>query len=119
MLDDLVAVIEIVKARIVQHKADLQANETRTRTALIDPLLRALGWDVSDPSLVTPEYALQGKWVDYALIGDGGPAVLVEAKKLGECSSQTQMVNGAGLSEGIIGNWYSIRSLWKRSVSWT
>ena len=111
MLDDLVAVIEIVKARIVQHKADLQANETRTRTALIDPLLRALGWDVSDPSLVTPEYALQGKWVDYALIGDnGGPAVLVEAKKLGEslAAHQTQMVNYAvtsgvpyaGLSDG-------------------
>ena len=39
MLDDLVAVIETLKARIVAHSAGLQGNETRTRTALIDPLL--------------------------------------------------------------------------------
>ena len=60
MLDDLVAVIETLKARIEQHRADLQSNEIRTRTALIDPLLAVLGWDVSDPGLVTPEYDVSG-----------------------------------------------------------
>ena len=86
-------------------------NETRTRTALIDPLLRVLGWDVSEPGLVTPEYSVQGKWADYALLdASGKPAVLVEAKKLGETLSahQMQMVNYAvasgvpyaGLSNG-------------------
>ena len=56
MLDDLVDVIETLQERIQTHSATLRANEIRTRTALIDPMLTALGWDVSDPALVTPEY---------------------------------------------------------------
>ena len=50
MLDDLVAVIETLKGRIEQHRTTLQSNETRTRMALIDPLLTVLGWDVADPA---------------------------------------------------------------------
>ena len=47
-LDDLVARIELLQARIRSHKAALRENETRTRMALIDPLMHALGWDVSE-----------------------------------------------------------------------
>ena len=47
MLDDLVGVIETLKARIQSHRQDLQANEIRTRMALIDPLLQVLGWDTA------------------------------------------------------------------------
>ena len=91
MLDDLVAVIETLKARIEQHRADLQSNETRTRMALIDPLLTALGWDTSDPGLVTPEYDVSGKRADYALLDDkGGVFVFLEAKRLGEQLSNHQ-----------------------------
>ena len=36
MLDDLVEVIDTLKSRIEEHRADLQSNETRTRMALID-----------------------------------------------------------------------------------
>ena len=49
LLDDLVGVIETLKERIAAHGAKPAENETRTRMALIDPLLQALGWDVSDP----------------------------------------------------------------------
>ncbi len=85
MLDDLVAVIETLQQRIREHGATLRENETRTRMALIDPLLVALGWDVSDPGVVTPEYGIGDDLVDYALLGsDGQPVALVEAKKLGE-----------------------------------
>ena len=52
-LDDLVARIELLQARIRSHKAALRENETRTRMALIDPLMPALGWDVSDPRNAT------------------------------------------------------------------
>lgn len=55
-LDDLVSVIETLQQRVREHGATLRENETRTRMALIDPLLVALGWDVSDPAVVTPEY---------------------------------------------------------------
>lgn len=41
----------------------------RTRMALIDPLLSALGWTLSDPKEVIPEYKVDGGWADYALGG--------------------------------------------------
>ena len=85
LLDDLVGVIETLKERIATHGASLRENETRTRMALIDPLLQALGWDTSDPDIVVPEYEVSGSRADYALLkSDGNPTVLVEAKKLGE-----------------------------------
>ena len=85
MLDDLVEVIDTLKSRIEQHRADLQSSETRTRMALIDPLLTVLGWDTSDPALVTPEYDVKGKRADYALLdGQGGVFVFLEAKRLDE-----------------------------------
>ncbi len=85
MLDDLVGVIDTLKSRIEQHRTDLQKNEIRTRVSLIDPLLAALGWDVADPGLVTPEYELTGGKPDYALLSsEEKPAAFVEAKKLGE-----------------------------------
>ena len=64
MLDDLVKCIETLKFRMESHAASLQANEWRTRTQLIDPLLCVLGWDVSDPELVTPEHNVGPKRVD-------------------------------------------------------
>ena len=59
-LDDLVSVIKTLKARLHAHRKVLQANEIRTRMALIDPLLQSLGWDTADPALVLPEYDLSG-----------------------------------------------------------
>ncbi len=100
-LDDLVGVIKTLKARIQSSRSDLQVNEIRTRMALIDPLLTALGWDTGDPALVLPEYDLSGSRADYALLGaDGRPSAFVEAKKLGEslASHRMQMVNYANLA---------------------
>ena len=54
-----------------------------TRYALIDPLLRELGWDTEDPSMVVPEYRSGRGSADYALLVNGSPAMMVEAKKLG------------------------------------
>ena len=96
LLDDLVACIEVLQERIQSHGSGLRANEWRTRVALIDPLLHELGWDVSDPGLVTPEYEASGGRADYALLGtDGNPAAILEAKKLGEplANHQMQMLN--------------------------
>ena len=91
MLDDLVGVIETLKSRIETHGRDVQANETRTRMSLVDPLLNVLGWDVADPDLVTAEYDVNGKRADYALLGsDGKPVVFLEAKRLGESLSNHQ-----------------------------
>ena len=122
-LDDLVARIELLQARIRSHKIALQGNETRTRMALIDPLMHALGWDVSDPGVVTPEYKVSEGWADYALLRpDGRPAATVEAKKLGEtlAAHRMQMLNYAnaagidyaGLTDG---NHWELYDVFKRS----
>ena len=121
-LNDLVARIELLQARIRSHKIALRENETRTRMALIDPLMHALGWDVSDPGVVTPEYKVSGGWADYALLRpDGRPAATVEAKKLGEtlASHRMQMLNyanaaGIGYAGLTDGNHWELYNVFKQ-----
>ena len=113
LLDDLVTAIQTVRARIREHGNSLSQNEYRTRLALIDPVLNALGWDVSDPKLVTPEYQVGSGRADYALLGENGnPSAFIEAKRLGEMAEAskhetqlftyavTQGVRYAGLTDG-------------------
>ena len=114
-LDDLVSCIELLQQRTKSHGTVLREYETRTRMALIDPLLDALGWDTDDPSVVIPEYKVSDGWADYALLRpDGHPAAVIEAKKLGtmlDAKSRRQMLNYAnesgieyaGLTDG--NNW--------------
>ncbi len=52
MLDDLVQTIETLKQRVKDHRSDIENYESRTRVTLIDPLLCALGWDVSDGNYI-------------------------------------------------------------------
>ena len=121
-LDDLVALIELLRARIRSHNTALRENETRTRMALIDPLMHALGWDVSDPGVVTPEYKVSDGWADYALLRPNGqPAATVEAKKLGVAlmSHRMQMLNYANASgidyAGLTdGNHWELYNVFKR-----
>lgn len=114
-LDDLVSCIELLQQRMQAHGTILREYETRTRMALIDPLLTALGWETNDPSVVIPEYKVSDGWADYALLRpDGHPAAVIEAKKLGtvlDAKSRRQMLNYAnesgieyaGLTDG--NNW--------------
>lgn len=83
MLDDLTALLGRLKARIEQHEALLKTNEALTRYALIDPLLRVLGWDTEDPALVVPEAQTGAGRGDYALRHQGKTVCIVEAKSLG------------------------------------
>ena len=87
MLDELVVTIESLKRRIREHRSyfDEGAPEARTRVSLIDPLLKALEWDVAEPSQVEVEPRMAQGRVDYALLGRAGePVLLLEAKRLGD-----------------------------------
>jgi len=72
-------------------------NEAQVKSAVILPILRALGWDDANPHVLLPEYPVPrggGKgWVDYALLGEGKPRVFVEAKRIGkiDVSAETQL----------------------------
>ena len=62
-------------------------NETQTRSYLIDPFLCRIGWNTHDPSHVvvefTPNFAKTRETVDYALLQEDQPIVLIEAKSVG------------------------------------
>ena len=81
-LDSLQSLVEKLRERIDAHGSKLRQSEALTRYALIDPLLRELGWDTGDPDLVLPEYREAGGSVDYALFSGKKPLMMVEAKKL-------------------------------------
>ena len=104
-LDALVRAIESLQERIRNDGETIGSNEIRTRTALVDPLLTALGWDTTDPAMVIPEYAAGGGTADYALLKvapDGGSPVIafVEAKRLHEPLEphRAQMLTYANMS---------------------
>ena len=82
-LSEFICLIENLRACAEKHRDYLANNEAATRACLVDPVLRVLGWDVSDPEQVQVEFKVEGKAVDYALLGGGKPLVLVEAKSLG------------------------------------
>lgn len=79
--------------------------ETPTRTIIIDPILESLGWNVRDPDEVLLEYpTIDGKSVDYALMINRKPALLVEAKQLDDAidvKAITQIV-GYAANNGIM-----------------
>ncbi len=62
--------------------------EEATKTALVLPFLQALGYDVFDPREVVPEYVAdvgtkRGEKVDYAVLQDGKPIIIIECKAVG------------------------------------
>lgn len=65
------------------------ATEEATKTSLIMPFFRLLGYDVFDSSEFCPEYTAdvgikKGEKVDYAILSDGQPIILIECKSCTE-----------------------------------
>lgn len=97
-LESLLQLVETLRERISDHRAALSQSEALTRYALIDPLLRELGWDTSDPTMVMPEYRVPNNQIaDYVLFSDGAPVIVVESKKLDE-----SLRGGRALDQGIL-----------------
>lgn len=62
--------------------------EEATKTALVLPFIRELGYDIFDPEEVIPEFTAdvgikKGEKVDYAICKDGSPIILFECKPYG------------------------------------
>ncbi len=85
----------------------MKNSEAATRAALIDPILRALGWDIANPARVLVENTKtvdkKGTRVDYALLHGDETKIIVEAKKLGEnlktdLTQVVQYIVGRGVS---------------------
>ena len=109
-LENLLTLVEKLRERIDSHGNALRQSEALTRYALIDPLLRELGWDTEDPDMVVPEYSSGGGRVDYALLASSKPVMMVEAKRLGRSlgDGRKQAVNYALDETNIKARYFSV-----------
>lgn len=69
---------------------DTVSTEEATKMSLVVPLFQILGYDVFNPSELCPEYTAdvgikKGEKVDYAILEEGKPSILIECKS---CSEQ-------------------------------
>lgn len=74
--------------RVASLKDSIQTEEA-TKTSIIMPFFSLLGYDVFDPTEFVPEFTAdvgikKGEKVDYAIMKDGKPMILIEAKWAGE-----------------------------------
>ena len=72
-------------AERVESLKEVVSTEEATKTSFILPMLSLLGYDIFNPTLVVPEFTAdigrkKGEKVDYAIMVDGKPLILIEAK---------------------------------------
>ena len=104
--------------------APLCDNEEQTKVSLINPYLEILGYDVRDPAVCRLEFRADisrgAEKVDYAIMRDGRPLILIEAKvatsdishpgaeALGQLKRyfMSEKVEFAALTNGVVWQWY-------------
>lgn len=119
-LSNLCDVLSEIKDSAKQYKTTLTHNEASTRAVLIDPILRALGWDTANTHMVEIEKSLGQTRADYALFDSNQTAqIIVEAKALGSNLTDKKLVmslvnyvfqfqlNDIFLTDGLIWHHYS------------
>ncbi len=118
---DFIDQVKQLSIRVNKLKDSIKTEEA-TKTSLIMPFFSMLGYDVFNPEEFIPEFTAdvgikKGEKVDYAIISDGEPVILIEAKwcdeKLDKHDSQlfryfgTTKAKFAILTNGIIYKFYT------------
>jgi len=85
---DLKDVLKALGDRVIKLK-DQIGTEEATKNAFVMPFIQALGYDLFNPLEVVPEFTAdigikKGEKVDYAILKDGQPIILIECKWWGE-----------------------------------
>lgn len=85
---DFVDAINRLSKKIEEQKENLLTEEA-TKNALIMPFIMALGYDVFNPTEVVPEMICdigkkKGEKIDYAILCDKKPLIIIECKHWGE-----------------------------------
>jgi hypothetical protein len=78
--DQILQLVDRVEKLLPQLKT-----EEATKNALIMPFIQVLGYDVFNPFEVNPEFIAdigikKGEKVDYAIMKEGEPTILIECK---------------------------------------
>ena len=81
---DFKDLIKQLGERVLKLKSQVNTEEA-TKNAFIMPFIRELGYDVFNPAEVTPELVAdigvkQGEKIDYAILQNGQPIILIECK---------------------------------------
>jgi hypothetical protein len=84
---DLIDQLTNLASRAQKQISHIQTEEA-TKNALIMPFINALGYNVFDPTEVVPEFICdigtkKGEKIDYAIVRDGKPIILIECKHVG------------------------------------
>lgn len=118
---DFIDQLKQFSKRVAGLKDNIQTEEA-TKTSIIMPFFALLGYDVFDPAEFVPEFTAdvgikKGEKVDYAILADGNPVILIEAKsvqeKLDKHDSQlfryfgTTSAKFAILTNGIVYRFYT------------
>lgn len=78
------------------------SNEAAVSQGVVQRILFLLGWPVYDTGVVSPEYSLEGRRVDYALCHPAGkPLVLVEVKQVGQSEGADRQLFEYAFHEGV------------------
>ena len=82
---DLYEDLQRLGARISSIKDSVQTEEA-TKHSFVMPFFQILGYDIFDPNVIVPEFTAdvgikKGEKVDYAIMYDGKPLIIVEVKK--------------------------------------
>lgn len=81
---DFIDEIQLLASRLPKQ-LEYCGTEEATKNALILPFIQALGYDIFNPAEVVPEFTAdigtkKGEKVDYAVLIDGQPVILLECK---------------------------------------
>jgi len=76
--------LKVLAMKVIKIKQQLLTEEA-TKNALIMPFIQLMGYDIFDPTEVVPEYVAdiglkKGEKVDYAIIKNGEPIIIIECK---------------------------------------
>jgi len=76
-------------AKRVQKLKDSIHTEEATKTSIVMPFFQSLGYDIFNPEEFVPEFTAdvgikKGEKVDYAILQNGNPTILIETKSIQE-----------------------------------
>jgi predicted type IV restriction endonuclease len=114
--------ISNLKSKVEKNRSQFEDNEAAVSLSLVQPMLKALGWNVDDPNEVYPQPSTQDGRPDFELIF-GNKRLFLETKKLGVDIRGKEAINqlakyafGEGVDFGLLSNgvqWVLFRSFEK------
>jgi predicted type IV restriction endonuclease len=82
-MSNLESIIIKTREKIQKHRENFQKNEQNVRSAIIDPILKSIGWDTGNLELVDANESNDLGFPDYTLKKRTEPVLIIEAKRMG------------------------------------